>query len=352
MATSQRRSDVALIERLFEEPFRFDFFQAVRLLERIGKARAPVGFDGPYARETVRFAQHVSMNFPASAIDTLERDAQNDDAPPRMVTSFIGLLGASGALPTVYTEELVGPRGKNRGPAVDFFNLFHHRIVSLFYRAWEKYHLPAQWEKSLDRDRRPGGDDEDRFTASLFHLLGLGLGSLRERQGFDDESLLFYTGVFAQQHRSAVMLERLIADCFGHPAEVLSFTGQWLRLRPEEQSRMGRTGGFNRLGREAVAGRKVWDVQSKFRLRLGPLTFAAFREFLPDGAASNHLMSLVRFYTRSELDFDVQLILKKEDVPMCELSRGPTAARLGRTSWLKQREFEYDAGDAIFKPGR
>jgi type VI secretion system protein ImpH len=352
MATSKRRPDVALIERLFDEPYRFDFFQAVRLLERIEKARAPVGSDGPYARETVRFVQRVSMDFPASAVDGLERDEQDGDAAPRMATPFIGFLGFCGALPTVYTEELIGPRGKRRGPAVDFLNLFHHRIVSLFYRAWKKYHLPAQWEEGLDRSRQGPDADGGPFTAGLYHLLGLGLGSLRGRQGFADESLLFYTGVFAQQHRSAVMLERLISDRFGHPAEVLSFTGQWLRLRTEEQSRLGRSGGFNRLGREAVAGRKVWDVQSKFRLRLGPLTLPAFREFLPDGPASEGLMSLVRFYTRSEFDFDVQLILRKEEVPPCELSRGPTAARLGRTSWLKRREFAYDAGDAIFRPGR
>jgi len=351
MATSQRRPDVALIERLFEEPFRFDFFQAVRLLERVGKSRAPVGLDGPYARETVRFAQHVSMIFPASAVESLERDAEGGEAPPRMETTFIGLLGFCGALPTVYTEELLGPRGKHRGPAVDFFNLFHHRIVSLFYRAWKKHHLPAQWEDGLDHDPRRSADDGP-FTAALFHLLGLGLGSLRDRQDFADESLLFHTGVFAQQHRSAVMLERLVADRFGHPAEVLSFTGQWLRLRTEEQSRLGRSGGFNRLGRDAVAGRKVWDAQSKFRLRLGPLSLASFREFLPDGSASTSLMSLVRFYTRSEFDFDVQLILKKEEVPRCELSRGPTAARLGRSAWLKRREFDHDAGDAVFKPDR
>jgi type VI secretion system protein ImpH len=350
MATPQRRSNVALIERLFEEPFRFDFFQAVRLLERIEKARAPVGFDGPCAREAVRFVQHVSMNFPASAVDSLERDPRDDDAPPRMATPFIGLLGPCGALPTVYTEELVGPRGKRRGPAVDFLDVFHHRIVSLFYRAWKKYHLPAQWEEGLDRVPRRPDADGGPFTAVLYHLLGLGLGSLRDRQGFADESLLYHTGVFAQQHRSAVMLERLVADRFGQRAEVLSFAGQWLRLREGERSRLGRSGGFNRLGREAVAGRKVWDVQSKFRLRLGPLAFARFREFLPDGPASAALMGLVRFYIRSEFDFDVQLILKKEDVPPCEVSRGPTAARLGRSSWLKRREFEHDAGDAVFKP--
>jgi type VI secretion system protein ImpH len=349
MATSQRRSDAHLIDRLFDEPFRFDFFQAVRLLERIGEGRAPVGLDGPFALESVRFEQLVSMEFPASAVDSLARAPEGEGGPPRMVTPFIGLLGAAGALPNVYTEELVGQRAKTAGPAVDFLNLFHHRVVSLFYRAWEKYHLPAQWEKG-GGGRRPPGGAEDRFTACLFHLLGIGLGSLRGRQEFADESLLFYTGLFTQQHRSAVMLERLVADCFGVPAEVLSFSGQWLRLRPEEQSRLGRSGGFNRLGRDVVAGRKVWDVQSKFRLRLGPLDFASFRDFLPDGGASARLMSLVRFYTRSELDFDVQLLLKKEDVPMCRLSRGPSAPRLGRTTWLKRRAFERDAGDAIFRP--
>ena len=356
MAGPERRPHADLIERLREEPFRFDFFQAVRLLGRIAPDRAAVGGDGPFGREAVRFAQFLSLNFPASSVDRIEglpaREADagpGDDAPPPVLTTtFIGLLGPMGVLPTVYTEELVGPLAKRRGPAVDFLNLFHHRAVSLFYRAWEKYDLPTQWEKARAPEAGPA---DDAFAEALFHLIGLGPASLRGRLAVEDDALPHYAGLFAQQHRSAVMLERLIEDHFDRPARVISFVGRWLKLGPEEQTRLGRRGAFNRLGADAVAGRKVWDVQSKYRIRVGPLSLDDFREFLPGGAAAARLMDLTRFYDRGELDFDVQLVLRKEEVPGCLASRGPQAARLGRSAWLKRREFERDADDAVFRAG-
>jgi type VI secretion system protein ImpH len=365
MADPQRRSGPALSDQLFEEPFRFNFFQAVRLLGRLAPGRAPVGQDGPYDREVARFVQHLTLSFPASSIAELERsygpriprpgqpprvDGGEDGQPPRMVTSFMGLVGPLGALPTVYTEQLVGPGAQRHGAAVDFLDLFHHRLVSFFYRAWEKYNLPALWEKGAKAGTGPGAGD-DAFSVHLFDLIGLGLAPLRNRQAFPDASLLFHVGIFAQQHRSAVMLERLLRDQFGHPVTVRSFSGQWLRLEPEQRSRAGRGGSFNALGRDAVAGRKVWDVQSKFRVRIGPLTFRQFRELLPGGAASDRLMHLVRFYVRAELDFDVQLILQAEEVPSCRSSRDPAAAaQLGRYAWLKRREFDRDPDEAIFRP--
>jgi type VI secretion system protein ImpH len=364
MADPQRRPDAGLIDQLFDEPYRFDFFQAVRLLERAAPDRIPVGQDGPYLREVVRFAAHLTLSFPASAIDDLERvygprrarrtqPPQQDgaiDQPPRMTTSFMGLVGPMGALPTVYTEELIGPGARKRGAAADFLDLFHHRLVSLFYRAWEKYDLPTLWEKGAQAGAGPDLG-RDPFSSHLFDLLGLGLPPLRDRQAFPDASLLFYVGLFSQQHRSAVMLERLLRDYFGLPVFVLSFSGQWLRLEPEQRSRMGRSGAFNALGRDVVVGRRVWDVQSKFRVRIGPLTFEQFRALLPGGTASERLMHLVRFYARAELDFDVQLILKAEEVPWCQMSRDPaSAAQLGRYAWLKQRELPRDADQAVFRP--
>lgn len=356
MAGPQRRPHADLIERLRTEPFRFDFFQAVRILARLAPGRAPVGLDGPYAEEAVRFAQLVSLEFPASAIDWIEGlpdpsgagEASGDGPPPTLTTAFMGLVGPMGVLPTVYTEELVGPLAKRRGPAVEFFNLFHHRIVSLFYRAWEKYDLPTGWERS----RAPGADPaDDAFAESLFHLVGLGPEPLRGRMAVEDDAFPYYAGPFAQQHRSAVMLERLLVDYFDRPCRVVSFVGRWLKLRPEEQTRLGARGSFNRLGADAVAGRKVWDVQSKYRIRVGPLSFADFREFLPGGRAAARLMDLARFYDRGELDFDVQLVLRKEEVPACRIGRDPGAARLGRSAWLKRREFDRDAEDAVFRAG-
>ena len=366
MAGPQRRSDPALIDRLFQGPYRFDFFQAVRLLECIESGRVSVGHDGPYNREIVHFAQHLTLQFPASALHTFFGDpepgrsrAEEADltdslragGPLRLATSFMGLIGPLGALPTVYTEELIGLKEQNRKPAIEFLNLFHHRLVSFFYRAWEKYNLPTLWE--TNRNKGEGGRaGDDPLSVHLFDLIGLGTGSLRGRQAVTDASLLFYTGIFTQQHRSALMLERLLRDYFGHPTSVLSFSGQWLRLGPEQRSRMGRTGAFNQLGRDIVVGRKVWDLQGKFRVRLGPLTFEQFRELLPGGVAAEPLMQLVRFYVRAEFDFDVQLVLKADEVPGCRLSGDPSkAAQMGRYSWLKRRAFQRDADQAVFRPG-
>ena len=272
-----------------------------------------------------------------------------------MVTSFMGLVGPLSALPTVYTEDLVGPQARHRKPAAAFLNLFHHRLVSLFYRAWQKYRVPVLWEQGgaptgEESARRPG---RDPFTRRLFDLIGLGLDSLRDRQTVEDVSLLFYSGLLAQQHRSAVSLERLLSDYFGKPVEVLTFHGQWLHLQPSQRSRMGRLASFNALGMDTVAGRRVWDDQSKFRVRVGPLPFDSFLAFQPGGAASGPLTDLVRFFVRAELDFDIQLVLRAEDVPGCRLSHSNQgAARLGRYSWLKRRAFTRDADQAVFRPER
>jgi type VI secretion system protein ImpH len=350
-----RRPDPPLADRLFEEPYLFDFFQAVRLLEKIEKGRGPVGHDVAPSREAIRFVSHLGLSFPPSPIYSLERGPSSagpgegqspPSGPPRMSTPFMGLIGASGALPTVYTEALLALKSKKRNAAaLDFLDLFHHRLISLFYRAWEKYNVPSLWER---------GDPEhpglDAFSRHLFDLIGLGSAPLRDRQTVPDAALIFYAGFFAQQHRPAVSLELLLQDHFGHPARVITFFGQWLRLQEDQQSRMGRDGVFNRLGIDAVAGRKVWDDQSKFRVRIGPLGLDEFRDFLPGGRLADELMDLIRFFVRGELDFDVQLVLEAAEVPMCQLSIDPrSSAQLGRTSWIRSLEFVRDADDSVVR---
>ncbi|HEX5431159.1 MAG TPA: type VI secretion system baseplate subunit TssG, partial [Bryobacteraceae bacterium] len=56
-----------------------------------------------------------------------------------------------------------------------------------------------------------------------------------------------------------------------------------------------------------------------------------------------------KFVSRGELDFEVQLILKKDEVPACELgAAGKAGPMLGWTSWAKTQPKLAHAGDTIF----
>src|SRR5258706_490689 len=275
----------------------------------------------------VRFPAHNTLTFPPSSIDDLSRS--DEGTPASMVVAFMGLTGPSGVLPRHYTElVLEEERRRERGLAA-FFDVFNHRAVSLFYRAWQKYRVPIAHEQA----NRPGAAP-DPFSESLYAHFGMSTPGLRGRLAVDDQSFVFYSGLLSQQPRSASALEGMIADYFAVPAKVGQFVGEWLPLAEDNRSRLGRAGrpgeddrgAHNVLGRTAVAGKRFWDQQAGFRLRLGPMDFEQFSELLPSGPRFRVLAQLARFFVGQGLDFDVQLVLKAEDVPACRLGdRGPRA---------------------------
>jgi type VI secretion system protein ImpH len=343
MAAEVRRADPPiakeppLAEVLFERAYSFRFFQAVRLLERMSPGRAPVGRHGDPGREVARFRSRPSLEFPASEIHEIQPG--RDGAPPSVKVAFMGLVGPVGALPVPYTE-LAAERARHRDPTLwEFLDLFGHRLVSLFYRAWEKYRFAIAYERG----------EEDKFTGSLFGMVGLGTRGLRGRTSLPDEAFLYYGGLVAQRPHSASALAAAVADYFGVPAEVEQFRGQWLELDGESMSRLGSAN--SSLGVSTVAGSRVWDVQSKFRLRFGPLTLAEFEGLLPSGSAFRMVADAARFFAGPELDFDMQLVLQAAEVPPCRLAAGGGGPRLGWTSWLKTREFERDDSQVVLCPG-
>jgi type VI secretion system protein ImpH len=261
-----------------------------------------------------------------------------------MSVAFMGLTGPLGVLPRHYTELLL-TRARQKDTALrDFLDIFNHRLISFFYRAWEKYHFTVAYERTVFRQE--GGD---RFSQYLFDLIGMGTRGLRGRLEVEDETLLFYDGLLAQRPRSASALTGLLTDYFMVPVDVTQFVGQWLSLSAGNRSRLGPRQVNSALGLNAVVGNRVWDQQAKFKLRVGPLTAAEFHRFLPSGEAFRQLVGMARFYAGQEFDFDVQLILRAAEVPGCRLgATGEFAPRLGWSTWLKSGEFTHDAEDAVF----
>jgi type VI secretion system protein ImpH len=340
MAAESRRTDPPLDRVLFQEGYRFDFFQAVRLLERLYPTRSPVGYNAVPHNEAARFRGLLSLTFPPSAIHEVKH---SEIGPDEIIVTFMGLFGSMGVLPRHYTELLIERVRRKDFTSRDFLDVFNHRLISFFYRAWEKYRFPAAYERYRLR-----GDDYDPFSRSLFHLVGMGTGGLTGRLRTGDEVLLYYGGLAAQQPHSAAALEALLGDYFSAPVAIEQFTGGWLWLEPENRTSLGRDRSNSQLGITAILGSKFWNQQAAFGVRMGPLSFARFRKFLPSGGGFGPLVELTRFFVGLALDFDVRLILKAAEVPFCRLGKAtPGTPQLGWSSWLKTRNFIHDASDAL-----
>lgn len=328
-----------LEKQLFEEPYRFSFFQAVRLLQMMDPERRAVGRDAMPHEEAVRFRSHVSLDFPPSEIYELRNvaDEGTDRELTEMLVNFIGVVGVSGALPAHYTEHVLSRIRYGDHSFWAFSDIFTHRSTSLFFRAWEKYRFPFAYERG-----------EDDFTQYLFDLNGLGTRGLRGRMDLEDESLLPYTGLITQKPHSASAISQIVSDYFRVNVRIRQFFGQWIDLDKESITKLAEANSV--LGIDAIIGTRVWDQQSKFRLVIGALSFAKFQAFLPKGSAHNALRSVVRFMVGLEFDFDVQLVLEAKQVPGTVLTtRAKRRPMLGWTSWLKSKPFEQDDDQVVMR---
>ncbi len=322
---------------LDEEPFRVHFFQAVRMLQRMEQDRKPVGYFITPQGETIRFSARTSLAFPPSEIYELRR-AENGQMS--MTVEFMGLCAAISVMPAPYTEFLIARAREKDHAMEDFLNIFNHRMISFFYRGWEKYRFFIEYEKS----------GEDRLSARLLDLLGLGTEGLRGRGGIPDDAYLNYVALLARHVRSAASLQQILEDYFGVQVHIQQFAGAWRKLNPENQTCFTGFGGASeRLGVGVVAGDEVWDHHGRIRISLGPMRFEQYLKFLPGQDAYHELVAWLKFYSNGSYETEVQLVLAREDAPPCELgSGGEKRPQLGLVSWLKTKPLDRDPADATY----
>ncbi len=315
------------VERVLRECTRYSFYQLVRILVRSRESAVTPGGEGPVGRETVRFRPAASLGFAASDVQEIEvREDPLAEIPIRYIVTvnFMGLYGPSSPMPPHFTEEIIWAGAEGAGPR-DFLDIFHHRLISLVYRAWEKYRYPIQFE----------GDATDRFTQRIACLAGLGTPGIAEAAGLPLLELLRVTGALGAHHRSASGLAGLLRDQFeGIPIDVEACVERDAPIPRALAMRLGRSA--SRLGEDACLGERVRDRSGKFRIVLGPLGPDEYRRFLPRGEDLERLARLVRLFATDPLEFDVALRLAPDGVPALRLS--PEAdLPLGLMSWLTPR---------------
>jgi type VI secretion system protein ImpH len=327
----------SLRRMLEEEPFRVHFFQAVRVLQKMDTDRKPVGYFVTPQGETIRFSARTSLAFPPSEIFDLK---QMENGQMNMTVEFMGLCSAISVMPSTYTEFLLARARQKDHAMEDFLNIFNHRMISLFYRGWEKYRFFIEYEKSR----------EDKLSIRLLDLLGLGTEGLRDRGGVPDHAYLNYVALLARHVRSAASLQQILEDYFGVNVLIQQFAGAWRKLSIENQTCFSGLGGASeRLGIGVVAGDEVWDHHGRIRISLGPMRFEQYLNFLPGKDAYHELVAWLKFYSNGSYETEVQLVLAREDAPPCELgSQGETCPQLGLVSWLKTRPLDRDPSDATY----
>ena len=323
---------------LFAEGYRFDFFQAVKLIELLYPNANNIGDSNNPNKEAVQFKSNVSFDFPPSEL--LEIKSAPDKKKLEMIVNFLGLAGTLGPLPKPYTA-LILERLKNKDTATrDFLDIFNHRLISFFYQV-KKIHRVG-----LDT-KTPG---QDKIANYLYSIMGMGTNHLQSRMQIPDRALLSYVALFVQQPRSLVGLERILSDYFQFNVKGKQFCGQWLRLSDDQVTKLGSKGQNNCLGQDPViVGSRVWDQQNKIELQLGPLTLKQFLNTLPIGWGFLPLCEMTKFYLGTETDVSFRLKLKKEQVPKAKIGT-KSAARLSWTAWLKTKPRQNDDEQVTISP--
>ncbi|MET0388969.1 MAG: type VI secretion system baseplate subunit TssG, partial [Polyangiales bacterium] len=299
----------ALLDALALEPYAFDFYQALRRLECVFRELPRTGEGQRPSDEPIRFAQAPTLMAAPTTVAGFEPATER--RPARLLQYFFGLLGPNGALPLHLTDHARQRVHHHRDQTLTrFLDLFHHRLLALFYRAW------SSAQPTVQHDR----PEQDQFAGYVGALFGIGLPSLRGRDALPDHVKLYYAGLLSGQSRSAAGLKSLVAGVMHMPTALEELVGEWIVIGPEQRWQLGDRPSrhapvlMGRLGQSCVVGSRVWSRQHRFRIVLGPLRREQFRWLLPGGGGLPLLTALVRSYLGDEWRWDVRLVLERAHV--------------------------------------
>jgi type VI secretion system protein ImpH len=352
------------------EPYPCDFNSLVRLIECSYRDLPRLGVSQRPAEDAVRFCQEPSLAFPPTTISDFK--SHPSARAGRVFVNFLGLLGPNGPMPLQFTDFARDRERNHADPTLArFLDVFNHRMVTLFYRAWSTAQLTTNFDRTewTERGAPPtpptpaegqpadaqgesgegaGGawSNEDRYAMYVGALVGIGQRSLRHRDDAPDVAKLFYSGRLAAGVKNAEGLRALLEDYFRVPTRVDEFVGSWLELPERYWCRLGESKQSGLLGVNTIAGSKAWDRQSRFRIVMGPMDLDDYERLLPGGDTQKRLEAWVRNYIGFELAWDVQLVLRESEVPRAALGKG---ARLGWTTWTTSGALGRDADDLVIQ---
>lgn len=339
-----------LLDRLLSRGWKFDFFQAVWLLERHCGNRVPVGERGPVEMESLRFRPDVSLGFPPSDIRSIRQriDAVTGESTYHIDVSFLGLYGTSTPLPVHFAIDVLRSVEQYRpadsgdaevthgrseqeereesgsAPVRDFLDVFHNRLIAFFYRSWLKYRYDFSF----------GLPGRGAITDYLLWFIGSSPDADAATLGVSPIQMIRYAGLLTQRPRSATALEGVLSDYWTQvDVSVEQCVGRWVPLSTVDMNRIGMAN--STFGMDLTVGEQVYDLSGAFNVAVGPMDWATYLSFLPDGSSFAETRSLVHLYLTDPLAFTIELKLKAAEIPEMRLGSDSQAGRLGFTSWVR-----------------
>lgn len=330
MATKKRTTRPSVKYALFEKIYGFNFFKAVHLLEGYSQGGA-LGQRLSPTLDPVKFRVKPSMSFPASDIQSIQNGHVHRD--PVLTINFMGLIGPKGVLPDWYNTYAQELNHKKDYAFTDFLDLFHHRLISLFYLAWKKYRLAENYMP----------DGSDPLSKGLACFVGMGVREKKVDPEFNrvaKRRLIYFAGLASRSVPTVAAIETIIANATGAPVRVTQFVERMLPIHVQDRTCLGRAN--STLQKDALCGSRVRDVTSMFEVQIGPLPWAKYIAFQPRSHNLALVKKLITFIVGLEYEFKIRLVLKGREIPSLPLGGSSVGAPvLGRTVLLKWPDKPY-----------
>jgi len=322
--------DCSVKQALYRKGHEFNFFKVVHLLELFSGGSSPGKGLSP-SDDPVRFRVKPGLQFPASDIQEI-REGDNN-GPPEMTVNFMGLVGPNGVLPHWYNVHAQHRNYRKDYALTDFFDLFHQRLLSLFYLAWKKYRLTENYTS----------DCNDPMSTALSNLAGI---SDRERVVAPDFSryaqrlLIFFGGIVSRTVPTATTIETVVSHAMDTPVHIEQFVERMIPIPRQDRTCLGKNN--STLQTDALCGSCIRDTGSFFKVHIGPMSWNRYMDFAPASRNLEMIRQLIGYQAGIEYEFEISLIIRGREIPALGLGAGGKKAPiLGRTVLLRRPDRPY-----------
>ena len=338
-----------MLPAILDDAPRMNFIRFCELLELAAPDAPPLGTTDSPAADPIRFRSRAQLGFPGREIDAVRYDTDDPAAPPSVVTTFLGLYGVDARMPAYFVDEVAQNRdGAERLSA--FLDLFHHRVITQYYRVARKYRYPVGF-------RSDGTDPVSRYLLSFagfgfstsariatlvprFPAAGEQLASSTASQQLpevaDKRRLLSMLGLAMQKTRTAEGLAGVLSHAVPDASiAVEEFHPVWRQIDDVEPAA---------LGEQCLLGRGFYDRANTVRVVITPASREAVLALVPGQPAHREVMALLRFYLGYESEADLQMHVRADLMPKPMLE--PRQANLGFTAQLEAPAWSSAGGPA------